>query len=134
MPLVRIDLIAGRSDAQIAAIGMAIQRALVETLDVPQRDQFQIITEHPPRRLVVNSGYLGIERSDGIAIVQIFLSAGRTATQKQLFYAKVAALLAEQAALRPEDVMIVLTENSRADWSFGGGLAQYLELPRENWH
>jgi len=35
--------------------------------------------------------------------------------------------------MRPEDVTIVLTENKRADWSFGQGLAQYLVLPQEQW-
>jgi len=133
MPLVRIDLIAGRTETQVAAISAAIQRALVESLDVPVRDQFQIVTEHPPGRLVFNPDYLGVDRSDGIVIVQIILSAGRTVAQKQLFYARSAALLADHAAVRPEDVVIVLTENSREDWSFGQGLAQYLVLPREQW-
>ena len=36
MPFVRIDLIKGRSDSQVAAIGDAVQRALVETLNVPR--------------------------------------------------------------------------------------------------
>lgn len=41
MPLVRIDLIEGRSAPQVAAISKAIQRALVDCLDMPARDQFQ---------------------------------------------------------------------------------------------
>ena len=27
--------------------------------------------------------------------------------------------------VRPEDVTVVLTENTREDWSFGQGVAQY---------
>ncbi len=65
MPLVRIDLIEGRSASQVAAIGNAIQRALMDCLDVPERDQFQVIDEHSPGRLIYNSGYLGVERTDG---------------------------------------------------------------------
>lgn len=133
MPLVRIDLIEGRSAAQIAAIGHAIQRALMDCLDVPERDQFQVIDEHSPGRLIYNSGYLGVVRTEGIVIVQVFLSSGRSTAQKQAFYARAAELLAAEAAMRPEDVTIVLTENTRADWSFGQGLAQYLVLPREQW-
>lgn len=64
MPLVRIDLIERRSAMQVAAIGNAIQRALVDCLDVPERDQFQVISEHSPGRLIYNSGYLGVERGD----------------------------------------------------------------------
>jgi 4-oxalocrotonate tautomerase len=133
MPLVRIDLIEGRSAAQIAAIGNAIQGALMDCLDVPARDQFQVIAEHAPGRLVYNSDYLGVERTEGIMIVQVFLSSGRSMAQKQAFYGRAAELLAAEAAMRPEDVTIVLTENMRADWSFGKGLPQYLVLPREQW-
>jgi phenylpyruvate tautomerase PptA (4-oxalocrotonate tautomerase family) len=133
MPLVRIDLIEGRTAPQVAAIGHAIQRALMDCLDVPERDHFQVIAEHSPGRLIYNSGYLGVERTAGIVIVQVFLSSGRSTAQKQAFYARAAELLAAEAATRPEDVTIVLTENTRADWSFGQGLAQYLVLPREQW-
>lgn len=133
MPLVRIDLIEGRSASQVAAIGNAIQRALVDCLDVPERDQFQVIAEHSPGHLIYNSGYLGVERTDGIVIAQVFLSSGRSTAQKQAFYTRAAELIAVEAATRPEDVTIVLTENTRADWSFGQGLAQYLVLPQEQW-
>jgi hypothetical protein len=32
----------------------------------------------------------------------------------------------------PGDETIVLVENTREDWSFGCGVAQYLELPPEH--
>ena len=41
MPLVRIDLIKGRTGAEVAAIGESVQRALVEHMNVPARDRFQ---------------------------------------------------------------------------------------------
>ena len=133
MPLVRVDLISGRSESQIAAIGNAIHRALIECLDVPERDHFQVITEHAPNRLIYDSAYLGVERTQGIVFVQVFLSAGRTTEQKQAFYARAANLLASEARVRPEDVTVILTQNTREDWSFGQGVAQYLMLPREQW-
>jgi hypothetical protein len=34
--------------------------------------------------------------------------------------------LTEQAAVKPENVFIVVHENGPADWSFGHGEAQYL--------
>ena len=45
MPLVEIDLLEGRSEAELAAISDAVHEAMVAVLDVPQRDRFQIITE-----------------------------------------------------------------------------------------
>jgi len=133
MPFVRIDLIEGRGDAEVAAIGEAVQRALVETMNVPERDRFQVITEHPRGRLVYNAAYLGVERTDGIVLVQVTLSAGRTTDQKLAFYARAAALLEQGANVRPGDVTISIVESTREDWSFGNGAAQYLVLPKEQW-
>ena len=132
MPLVRIDLIEGHPEKNISAIGDAVQATLVETMSVPERDRFQVITEHPKNRFVYNQSYLGVERTDRIVFVQVFLSKGRTTEQKQAFYAGVARRLAS-AGLRPEDLAIALVENTREDWSFGNGIAQYVVLPREEW-
>lgn len=133
MPLVRIDVIEGRSDEQLSAIGNAIHRAMVECFGVPERDQFQIITEHRRGRLVYNPGYLGIARTDGVLLVQILFATGRTEEQKSAFYARAAELLAHRAGVRREDVTIALAENTRADWSFGNGIASYLTLPKDQW-
>jgi phenylpyruvate tautomerase PptA (4-oxalocrotonate tautomerase family) len=133
MPLVRIDLIQGQHpEKSIAAIGDAVQAALVETMNVPQRDRFQVITEHPKNRFIYNQSYLGVERTDRIVFVQVFLSKGRTTEQKQAFYAGVARRMAS-AGLRSEDLAIALVESTREDWSFGNGIAQYVVLPREEW-
>jgi phenylpyruvate tautomerase PptA (4-oxalocrotonate tautomerase family) len=126
-------MIAGRSSADVAAIGQAVQQALVECLNVPARDRFQVITEHAPGSLVFNTDYLEVPRTEGIVLIQVFLSAGREEAQKRAFYARAAQLLAEGAGVRAEDVTITLSENTRADWSFGRGRAQYLELPKEAW-
>ena len=133
MPLVRIDLIKGWTEAEVAAIGNAVQRALMECLDVPRRDHFQVITEHAPGRLIYDPDYLDVKRGDRIVLVQVHLSAGRTTAQKQAFYAKAAELLARDAKVRPEDVTITLAENVRENWSFGNGVAHYLVLPKEQW-
>ncbi|MEP7068000.1 MAG: tautomerase family protein [Usitatibacter sp.] len=133
MPLVRIDLIKGRGEREVAAIGAAVQEALVAVMNVPARDRFQVITEHEPARFVYDDAYLGVKRTDGIVFIQVVLSKGRTTEQKQAFYALVARLLAEKAAVRPEDVAISIVESTREDWSFGNGVAQYLVLPKEEW-
>jgi phenylpyruvate tautomerase PptA (4-oxalocrotonate tautomerase family) len=134
MPLVRIELIKGRTDGEVVAVGAAVQEALVAVMNVPEGDRFQVITEHDPGRFVYNDAYLGIQRTDGIVFVQVFLSKGRTTEQKQAFYALAAKLLAEKAGVRPGDVAIAIVESTREDWSFGNGVAQYLVLPKEEWN
>jgi 4-oxalocrotonate tautomerase len=65
--------------------------------------------------------------------VQVFFSTGRTEEVKRALYARIAADISERTATRAQDVFVALSENTRADWSFGNGVAQYLELPREQW-
>lgn len=122
MPLVRI----GRTPEQKSLIGDAIYDAMRETLNVPEDDRFQILTEHAADGLVCDPHYLGIERTDDVLFIQVFLRKGRTTEMKQAFYRRTAELLHQRTGLRMEDVFITLSENDLADWSFGNGIAQYV--------
>jgi len=125
MPLVRIDLRAGQTPARRQAIADAVHQALVETMNVPADDRFQVITEHGPETLIYDPNYAGIARGTGFVGIQIALRRGRTVAMKQALYRRVAALLHDRAQVRPEDVFVSLVENEPADWSFGNGVAQY---------
>ncbi len=125
MPLVRIALREGKSANYRQAIGDAVHRAMVETINVPAADRFQVITEHSPDSLIYDPSYLNIDRSDGVVFVQITLNAGRTTEQKKALYARITQLLAENPGVRPQDVLINLVEVPRENWSFGNGEAQY---------
>lgn len=125
MPLVRVSIREGLSKEFRAAVGDAIHRAMIDTINVPADDRFQIFTEHRPDGLVFDPGYLGIDRSDGFVAIQITLNLGRTLDQKRALYAKIAANLAENPGIRPEDVLINLLEVSKENWSFGKGEASY---------
>jgi phenylpyruvate tautomerase PptA (4-oxalocrotonate tautomerase family) len=133
MPLVTIDLQRGRPASEIDEIADAVHEALVESLDVPRRDRFQIISEHDPGTLRFDRGYLDIPRSDAFVLIRVTMSAGRTTEAKQAFYASVARRLADRPGIAAEDVAIMLVQNMREDWSFGRGQASYVELPREQW-
>lgn len=133
MPLVTIDLLRGRSQQQLGAISDAVHEAMVELLDVPERDRFQVITEHEQTTLQFDPGYLGIDRDGRFVLVRITLAKGRTTDAKRAFYRRLAELLAERADLPGEDLAVVMIENGREDWSFGRGQASYLEIPREEW-
>ncbi|MBI1892906.1 MAG: tautomerase family protein [Candidatus Rokubacteria bacterium] len=125
MPLVRISLREGKPAAYRRAIGETVHRAMVEAVNAPPLDRFQVITEHPADGLIYDPAYLGIERTDDIVFVQITLNAGRTVEQKKALYARIVELLAENPGIRPQDVLISLVEVPRENWSFGEGVAQY---------
>src|SRR3954464_12068438 len=100
---------------------------MTETIDVPADDLFQVITEHEPGDLRYDPGYLGVQRDDGIVSVHMTMKSGRTEGQKRALYRRITELLAERASVRPGNVLVVLSENELADWSFGEGQAQLLD-------
>ena len=124
MPLVRVSVLRGRPAELRRRMGDAIHQALVETLDVPKLDRFQLLTEHEAGDLVYDSSYLGIARTDNVVIIQITLSAGRSVAKKRSLYEAIARKLGA-LGLRREDVWINLVEVAKENWSFGNGVASY---------
>jgi phenylpyruvate tautomerase PptA (4-oxalocrotonate tautomerase family) len=124
MPLVRISVLRGRPAEQRRRLGNAVHAALVEAVGVPALDRFQVISEHAAEDLVYDPSYLGVRRTDGIVIVQITFSSGRSLEQKRSLYRTIAENLAREG-VRPEDVWINLVEVPRENWSFGNGVASY---------
>jgi 4-oxalocrotonate tautomerase len=127
MPLVRISLRQGKSEQYRRALADGVHQAMVEAIDAPAQDRFQIITEHSANDLIYDPAYLGIERSDDIVMVQITLSAGRKPGQKRKLYQRMAEILGKSPGLRPQDLMINLVETAWENWSFGNGEAQYMK-------
>ena len=125
MPLVRISFREGKPETYRRALADGIHRAMVDAINVPPLDRFQVITEHPAESLIYDPAYLGIIRSDDVVFVQITLNAGRSTEQKRALYARMAELLQASSGLRPQDLLISLVEVSRENWSFGNGQAQY---------
>lgn len=70
MPLVRISLREGTSGQYRQALADGVHQAMVEAIEIPAQDRFQIITEHPANGLIYDPSYLGIERSDKIVLVR----------------------------------------------------------------
>jgi 4-oxalocrotonate tautomerase len=125
MPLVRIDLRQGKTAGYRKKIGDAIYRAMLDTINVPEHDHFQVITEHPGEDLIYDPTYLGVNRTDDVVFIQITLNAGRTLEQKKELFKRIAELLTQDPGVRPEDVLINLVECAKEDWSFGNGIASY---------
>ena len=115
----------GRDAKFRASIGEGIHRAMVDTINVPPDDRFQIFTEHRPGELIWDPGYLGIPRSGGFLAIQITLNLGRTVEQKRALYSRIAQNLSRDPGIRPEDVLVSLVEVPKENWSFGNGEASY---------
>ena len=127
MPLVTFHVPLTLSPERVSALSDAVHETLVAVANVPADDRFHVVHRHDASTLLIDPGFLGIARGPEAVIVTITFRMGRTETQKQALYSGVARLAEARAGLRPDDVMIVLTENTSLDWSFGAGVAQYAE-------
>lgn len=125
MPLVRIDVQKGRTPAELRKLADTIQDVMLDAFAAPPRDRYQIITEHDDGHIIAEDTGLGLLRSDGIVIIQIF-QQGRSNEQKVAMYVDLAKRLEAECGVRPEDLIVSVMANRHADWSFGLGQAQFL--------
>ncbi|HWC80041.1 MAG TPA: tautomerase family protein [Pseudonocardiaceae bacterium] len=132
MPLVRISM---RADTPAQrAIADGVHQGMVDAIGIPAGDRFQVIEALPADSLIADPDYLGVARQN-VVIVQITLARGRSAELKGTLFAAIADNL-EKVGVRREDVMVVLTETGREDWSLGNGEQQLLNeelLKKHGW-
>jgi len=126
MPLVRVSLLEGTPDSFKNKVGDSIHQALVETIQIPQQDRFQVFTGHSKSGFFYDAEYLTINRTDHLVIIQITISFGRSLEVKKALYKRIVDLLLQSVQLRPEDVFVNIEETQKENWSFGNGIAQYV--------
>ncbi|HEY0240245.1 MAG TPA: tautomerase family protein [Friedmanniella sp.] len=126
MPLVRIDVVEGREPAELRRLADVVQEVLEEVFAAPPRDRYQVIDEHRSSHLILGDTGLGFERTDDRVLIQVF-QQGRSEEQKKALYARLSERLQSDCGVAPTDLMVSVAANSRADWSFGFGRAQFLE-------
>ncbi|MGO4714843.1 tautomerase family protein [Bradyrhizobium sp. 2TAF24] len=125
MPLTQISLRSGKPAAYRQAICDGLYRAMRETFNVPENDQFMTITEFDAANFRFNASYLNVARSDDLVIIQITANDTRTIDQKKALFRRIVELLGDNPGIRPDDVFINIVEVKKENWSFGFGLAQY---------
>ena len=124
MPISHISLRSGKPEAYRQAIFDSLYRALRETLDVPEDDQFMTITEHDAANFRYGAAF-GIDRSDDLVYIRITVFDTRTADQKKALFRRIAELLRESPGIRPQDVFVNVYATAKENWSVGSGLAQF---------
>ena len=125
MPLMRLDLIEGRSDEELKNVLDGVHRAMVDTFKVPERDRYQIVHEHPAKCMIIEDTGLGIPRTKDVIVLQV-TTRPRPQAQKQDFYQRLCQELNERCGIKATDMMVSMVQNTDEDWSFGNGRAQFL--------
>jgi phenylpyruvate tautomerase PptA (4-oxalocrotonate tautomerase family) len=127
MPFVRIDLIRGKPPQYRKTVGEIVYKAMTDLINVPLHDKFQVITEHAPEEMNFPDSYMGNRYTQDIVFIQITLTAGRSVELKQAFYKRIVDDLHKQLNVGADDVVINLVEVVKENWSFGKGIAQYVQ-------
>lgn len=126
MLLVPIDVVEGRSAEELREPADAVQEVKLDVFDAPDRDRYQVIHEHKPGHITAEDTGLGFERTEAVVIIRV-TRQGRADAQRKALYAGLADRLRERTGLAPTDLIVCVTENTRADRSFGMGRARFLE-------
>lgn len=124
MPVLRIDLIEGRSHAELKELLDAIHRAMLAAFKVPERDRYQIVHQHPAAEMRIEDTGLGIPRTERVVMVQV-TTRPRTQYEKKTFYEVLCQEL-QHCGVKASDVVVAISQNNDEDWSFGYGRAQFL--------
>lgn len=119
MPFVTINVLKGKSDAYRKAIADEVNAAVIETLDFPADDRYQVIHECADQDLEFQS------RDQDRVMMHLVMRSGKPDHAKKAFYTKVVEALGRNPGIAPGNVLITISENHDIDWSFEDGIAQF---------
>jgi 4-oxalocrotonate tautomerase len=124
MPVTRIAIRDGKTSEYKQALMEEIYEAMRETVAIKDGDRFIAITEHG-RDEFAYGPFLGIDRGDDLVQIQVFWAPGKTVDAKLAMYKRIVERLGDNPGVRPEDVLISVTETAAENWSFGNGETQF---------
>ncbi|MBP5493045.1 MAG: tautomerase family protein [Clostridiales bacterium] len=115
MPLIRVDMIKGKSREYKKTVLDSIHESLLETLRIEDWDRFQRIVEIDKEDFEKPDG-----KTDDFMIIEITLFPGRTKEQKKAAIEKITASLSEKLSILATDIFIVIHEPANENWGLAG--------------
>ena len=104
----------------IKKVSDSINEAVIETMNFPDDDRYQVINQLSDDCLQYQ------DRVDDRIMMHLVMRSGRSNKSKQAFYSKVVEYLSNRVDIKPENVFITITENHDVDFSFKNGVAQFV--------
>ena len=113
MPLVKIEIVTGKSAEYKKALLDGIHNALVEAIKIPDRRQrlYELDDLH-----FEHSG-----RSDDYTIIEITMFKGRSFLAKKALYSAIVRNLAVNPGISGNEISIVIHEPPLENWGIRGG-------------
>ena len=122
MPLTRITLREGMSDARLQQLSDLYHETLVEVFEVPREDKFQILEALPAKALVYHPHYQTGQRDGDFILFQILAGRPRSTEVNYFLFLGVDDLLHADMDIHPDNLMVIIQLNGSEEWSFGRGL------------
>lgn len=118
MPLVKVEMIKGRSPEYKKAILDGIHSALVETFKIPDYDRMQRIYELDKENFEIASN-----KTEKYILIEITAFKGRSLEAKKLLYSTIVKNLENNPGINGKDITIVIHEPPLDNWGIWGGKA-----------
>jgi len=122
MPMVQVDLRRDVFETKGAAISQAIHAGLIEGLDMPADDLFQVFRPHDDGELVYSPDFGGADRKDLVLLRITMAHMFPVDTKRRMYKALVTRL--EQAGVRHDDILVCVVEVGFDDWYVGAPVSQ----------
>jgi phenylpyruvate tautomerase PptA (4-oxalocrotonate tautomerase family) len=116
MPLVKVEIIEGKSQEYKSAILDGIHDALVTAFKIPMDDRNQRLYELPKINFEKRK-----TTSDNFTLIEITAFKGRSYEAKQTLYTEIVKNLSRNPVIKGSDILIVINEQPLENWGISGG-------------
>ncbi len=115
MPLVRIDMVKGKSLEYKKTVLDVVHEGLIDAFGIEDRDRFQRIVEIPKEDFERPEG-----KTDNFMLIELTIFPGRSKEQKKAAITKITADLNTKLGIAPSDVFIIFNEPPLENWGMAG--------------
>ncbi|MBO6166237.1 MAG: tautomerase family protein [Eubacterium sp.] len=115
MPLVKIEMMKGKSTEQKKGIFDTVHNALIDSFGIADWDRFQRITEYDKDCFEIPEG-----KSDDFMIIELTIFPGRSKEQKKAAIEAIASSLNAKLGIALTDIFIVINDPAMENWGLAG--------------
>ena len=115
MPLVKIEIIKGKSLEYKKSVLDAVHVALENAIQIENWDRFQRLYEIEDDLFERSES-----KTDKFTMIEITMFPGRTKEQKSKLYKEIVKELNQRLGIEPTDIFIVINEPANENWGLAG--------------
>ena len=116
MPIVRIEVVRGRSSLERRKVMDIVRKAVAEAVKLPVGKIIQRMYVLDRENFDIPEG-----RSDRFVLIEVTMFPGRSKEAKKRMYSGIVEGLVKETGIDPQDVLIVVKEPPLHQWGIRGG-------------